>query len=212
MKIINVKKDSQLIVNEDTSYSILLVEESDFITSCLKQGLLNNGHHIGHYTTNACDLVTKVIAHEVQILIMNINLVGQKELSEIAKVNQLSPLPILIFCKQPAPSLLQSSVKATIGKHVDDSTDLDYLSDMMLLAVRNYQQCKLSRMEFEQTKAQLSTRKLIESAKKLMMQHKNISEKSAELLLRKMSVDNHQTLLQVAQNVISVCQLLKPKT
>ena len=212
MKIIKTKKDSQLIANKVAPYSILLVEESDFMTSSLKPNLLNNGHRISHYTTNASDLVAKIISHEVQILMMNLNQLGQKELSEIAKVNQLSPLPILVFCKQMTSSQLQASVKATIGKHIDDNTNLDYMDDMMALAFSNYQQCKLSRIEFEKTKTQLSTGKLIENAKKLMMQQKKISEKSADLLLQKMSVDNHQTRLQVAQNIISVCQLLKPKT
>jgi response regulator NasT len=191
---------------------MLLVEESYFVDSCLKQSLLNNGHNISHYTTKLNNLVDKIVLHKVQVLIMNINRLGQKELSEIAKVNQLSPLPILIFIKCLPSSMLQASLKATVATHVDENTDLNYISHMISLAWKNFKKCQLTRIAFEDTKTQLASRKLIESAKRLIMKQKNISEQSADAMLKKMSADNHQTLKQVAQNVISVCHLLNPKT
>tara|TARA_R110001583_G_scaffold22238_1_gene83536 strand:- start:7506 stop:8144 length:639 start_codon:yes stop_codon:yes gene_type:complete len=212
MKTINGQNGAQLQNNECSSYSILLVETPDFIDSCLKQKLINSGHYIKHYTTDFKDLVEQVILHEVQILIMNVNQLGQQELGEIAKVNQLSPLPVLIFSKQVPPSVLQNNIKATIVKQAVEGGDLDYLTNTMLLACENFKKSQLSRIEFEETKTQLVARKLINSAKKLIMQQKNISEQSADVMLQKMSVDNRQTLVQVAQNVISVCRLLKPKT
>ena len=208
----NEQKGVQPVINVPESCSMLLVEESYFVDSCLKQSLLNDGHNISHYTTNLNNLVDKVVLHKVQVLIMNINRLGQKELSEIAKVNQLSPLPILIFIKCAPSDSLKGSIKATMANHVDENTDLNYITQMISLAWKNFKQCQLSRIDFEETKNQLATRKLIESAKKLIMKQKNISEQSADAMLQKMSADNHQTLMQVAQNVISVCHLLNPKT
>ncbi|WP_413701165.1 ANTAR domain-containing response regulator [Psychromonas sp. KJ10-10] len=211
MKRINNKNVSKVMIKESASYSILLLEDVNFIDSHLKSSLLKNGHSIGHFTTNLNDLVEQVILHKTQVLIMSINQLGQKELSEIAKVNQLSPLPILILTQQVPSTVSDSSIKATIAQPFDDSRDLDELNNMILLAWENFKQWQISRIEHEETKAQLATRKLIDSARELIMQQKNLSKQSAELMLRKMSVDNRQTLVQAAENVISVCQLLKPK-
>lgn len=211
MKIINNKNLSKISTKECASYSIFLFEEANFVDSYLKSSLLKNGHSISHFTISLKALVEQIILYKAQVLILNINQLGQKELSEIAKINQLCPLPILIFIEQMPPMLSHSSIKATIANRCNDYRDLEALNSLISLAWQNFKQWQMLRIEHENTKTQLVTRKLIDSARELIMQQKNLSKHSAELMLRKMSVDNRQTMVQAAQNVISVCQLLKPK-
>ena len=51
-------------------------------------------------------------------------------------------------------------------------------------------------------------RKVIEKAKGLLMSHRGMSEEQAYQALRKMAMDRNQRLAEVAQNVITVMELL----
>ena len=64
------------------------------------------------------------------------------------------------------------------------------------------------RKELASTRAKLNERKLIEKAKGIVMQQRNVTEDQAYVALRKMAMDQNLALAEVARRVIAVAQLL----
>jgi len=64
------------------------------------------------------------------------------------------------------------------------------------------------RQELDKTKLSLAERKQIERAKGIVMKRKGVSEDEAYGLLRKQAMERNQRLAQVAENVISMAELL----
>lgn len=69
------------------------------------------------------------------------------------------------------------------------------------------------RTELAQSRAELEDRKLIERAKGLLMQQRNLTEPDAYRTLQKLAMDRKRRLADVARNVLEMAELFteKPK-
>jgi two-component system, response regulator / RNA-binding antiterminator len=63
--------------------------------------------------------------------------------------------------------------------------------------------------ELEKSRAALNDRKRIERAKGLLMTHRDLSEEDAYKTLRRMAMDQNKRLVDVAEAVLNLADLLK---
>ena len=64
------------------------------------------------------------------------------------------------------------------------------------------------RAELRDTQDKLAERKLIERAKGLVMKQKNVDEDEAYRVMRKLAMDRNRKLLEIAQQIIDVSELM----
>ena len=62
--------------------------------------------------------------------------------------------------------------------------------------------------ELAQTRSKLSERKLVDRAKGILMQEKNLSEDAAYRLLRKLAMDRSASIGAIAEQIITYARLL----
>jgi response regulator NasT len=74
--------------------------------------------------------------------------------------------------------------------------------------VARFEQDRALREELRDAQTRLVERKAIERAKGIVMKQKGVAEEEAYRLLRKLAMDRNQRLLDVAQHVIDVADLL----
>ncbi|GLS90759.1 two-component system response regulator [Psychromonas marina] len=188
--------------------SVLLVEDVIDKYSELKMAILKLNHHISD-TLNCGEKLAKKCAQIMpKILIIHTNSVDSYLLKELAKIDQLSPLPVIIFATQETPSLIQSAVKVGVSTYIINGFETQRLASVITVAQERFKDRQLLRNELQQTKIQLANRKIVERAKGFVMQQKNISEQEAFNMLRKIAMNNGHSLATVAKNVIEVSELL----
>lgn len=188
--------------------SILLIEEDFSHDSPFKKSLTESGYRVCECLSSANNVIEKIKQLKPELLLLNITQPDQKTLHDLALINQLSPLTVIIFAKKDCPTSMQASIKAGVSSYVVNEIQPHRLTSIISVAKQRFVEYQMLRSELEQTKTQLLTRKLVERAKGLIMQQKNISEQEAYANLRKMAMDNSQSLAAVSQNVIKVCELL----
>lgn len=64
--------------------------------------------------------------------------------------------------------------------------------------------------ELDTVRASLHERKLVERAKGLLMAHRQLSEHEAHKALRQMAMNQNRRLLDVAQTVLAMAEILPP--
>lgn len=202
-----IQKDK---VKPKAEMSVLFVEEFIDGHSDLKQALLSLDYQISKHISSTDNLLAKCEKYNSDILIIRTKAPTSKTIKELAAIKQFSPLPIIIFAEQDTPSLIQRATKAGVNAYVVNETQSPQLNGIITLACERFNEIQLLRNELEQAKAQLQNRKLIERAKGFIMQQKKISEQEAFSMLRKMSMNNGQSLDIVSKNVIEVYELLGP--
>ncbi|WP_354623781.1 ANTAR domain-containing protein [Psychromonas sp. MME2] len=197
--------------HQHQSNSILLVEEQFTHHSILKQTLENSGYVICKHLHGETTLYEEISKYEPDLLLLNIVQPSQKTLHELAKIHQLAPLNVIIFAEKDCPLSMQASIKAGVSSYIVDKVPADRLNSIISVAQQRFVEHQALREALEQAKTELITRKLLEQAKGLLMQQKNISEQQADENLRQMAIDNGQSLAVIAHNVIEVSGLLQIK-
>ena len=76
------------------------------------------------------------------------------------------------------------------------------------VAVARFAQERALRDELKSAQDRLAERKIIERAKGLVMKQKGVDEEEAYRVMRKLAMDRNRRLLDVAQQIIDVSDLL----
>lgn len=188
--------------------SILLVEDKVSHRSELKQALLSLGYVISEQINSKDKLSEKCAQFHADVLIIQTDLLTAHTLKELAVIDQLAPLPVLIFTMQETQSLIQMSIKVGVSAYIVNEIQTHRLSPLITVACERFKERQLLLDELQQTKTQLANRKIVERAKGFVMQQKNISEQEAFKMLRNIAMNNGHSLATVAKNVIEVSELL----
>ncbi len=194
--------------SQDKSVSILLIEEQRSSRSMLKRALNDFGYIITKHITFNDNIIEQIDLCNPEILVLATDLPSESVLKTLAEINQLLPLPIVIFAENESPNVIQNAIKAGVSAYVVNEILPQRLNSIILVANERFKAIQSLRNELKQAKTQLESRKYIERAKGLIMQQKQISENEAYISLRKMAMDQGCSLAVVAKNIIDVCQLL----
>ncbi|MDX2370573.1 MAG: hypothetical protein QNK36_19575, partial [Colwellia sp.] len=84
-------------VYEKKNTSVLLVEERPTSKSTLKKTLIDFDYYVTKHISFDEKLINEIELNNPDILILSTEILTDKTLKELAEINQLLPLPIVIF-------------------------------------------------------------------------------------------------------------------
>jgi response regulator NasT len=208
-KAVNKMKTNgeQANIASNTNIVVLLIEEPQVRTSPLKKALLDFNYQITKQLSFNDNIITEVEYCNPDILILSTDLATDKMLKDLAEINKLLPLPIVIFAEYDSPNVIKKAIKAGVSAYVVHEILPQRIKSILLVANERFKAVQALRNELKQAKSQLEDRKYIERAKGYIMQQKQVSESEAYAALRKMAMDQNSTLATVSKNIIDVCQL-----
>ena len=94
------------------------------------------------------------------------------------------------------------------SSYVVDDAQVHRLPVIIDLAIARFEKMNGISAELEQTKEKLSERKIIERAKGIIMQQKNLTEDEAYVQMRKSAMNKGQSIAELSRHIISVFDLL----
>lgn len=195
-------------VSDNKSLSILLLEEHPSSKSILKNALMDFDYNV----TKSISLNDSILEHielcQPDILILSTERLSDVMLKELAVINNILPLPIIIFAENDSPNVIQRSIKAGVSAYVAHEISPQRIHSIISVANERFKEVQALRNELKLAKMQLESRKLIERAKGHLMQMKKMTEKEAYGTLRKMAMDQSSPISMVAKNIIDVYELL----
>ncbi len=165
----------------------------------------------GYQVLARLDINTSLLAgvelHKPDIVMLSIQVLNKDIISDMQALNSADPHPIVIFAEQDSPQIIEQAIKAGVSAYVVDDIQPHRLSPIINVAIARFSELRKIKNELEQTKSKLAGRKIIDKAKGLMMEKKNISEDDAYKHLRKMAMDKGESLEKTAQNIIDVLSM-----
>jgi len=175
----------------------------------LQQALVTLGHTVTAVTDGHLQLSEQCALYKPNLLILNTDSLNSAQLKEIIFIDQLSPIPILILVKETVSAAIRQSIASKSCAYVADATQANNLSACISIAYEQFNTHQTRRATLEETKKQLKDRKVITQALDYLMMQKRVNEEDALKLLKQMAMKNGQSLTITANNVVSVCTLLK---
>jgi response regulator NasT len=190
--------------------TVILIEKQPSNQSLLKSALIDFGYHVTKHISFNENILEQLDACTPEVLILVTDSPSEQVLKDLAEVNQLLPLPIIIFSENESPNVIQQAIKSGVSAYVVNEIFPQRLQSIISVANERFKAVQSLRNELKQAKTQLESRKYIDRAKGLIMEQKSISENEAYSTLRKMAMDQGCSLATVSKNIIDVCQLLSP--
>jgi two-component system, response regulator / RNA-binding antiterminator len=121
-------------------------------------------------------------------------------------LNEHNPLPVVMFADEDNETVIQEAIKSGVSGYIVKGVDMERVKPIMSVAIARFREYQALKDELKQTKSELEQNKLIDKAKRLLMQQKGVTEQEAYEAIRKRSMDSNQKLYEVAETIISVLE------
>lgn len=187
---------------------VLLVDEGSERATLLQTALRTAGYTVLVHVDTPENLLTRVLEVEPDVIIIDRDSPDRDTLEYVCAVTRDAPRPIVLFTHDNERASIQAAVKAGVSAYVVGGVSAERIRPIVDVAMARFQEFQTLKRELDQAKSTLAERKLIERAKGIVSKHRGVDEAEAYALLRKSAMDRNQRLVQVAENVIAMAELL----
>jgi response regulator NasT len=185
----------------------MLVDDSHEDASPLKQSLLDAGYEVVATASTAAALLERVATLQPDVIIIDTESPTRDTLEQLSFVSREQPRPIVVFTDDRENATIQAALRAGVSAYIVAGMQTDRLKPILDVAVARFEQERALRDELKDAHDRLAERKLIERAKGLLMQQKNVSEDDAFRMMRKLAMDRNRRLVDVATQIIDIADM-----
>lgn len=187
---------------------VMLVDDTQKDVSLLKEALVAAGYDVIAEERSAAKLNERVAELQPDVIIIDTDSPSRDVLEQVVVVSQGDPRPIVMFTDDGASDTIQAAIKAGVTAYIVAGMQPERLKPILEVAQARFETDRALREELKNAQTKLADRKIIERAKGLLMKQKQVSEDEAYRMLRKLAMDRGTRLLDVAQQLINVSDLL----
>jgi response regulator NasT len=188
---------------------ILIVDSDTERTNMLIQALEASGYTVAAHTPSQEGLIGQVERVNPDVILIGLDSPGQNTLNQVALISQNRPLPIVMFTHDGRPEIIQAATRAGVSAYVVNGLNSERVRPIIEAALARFREFQALRQELEKTKTSLAERKFVERAKGIIMKQRGCTEAEAYRVLQKMAMDRKKRLVEIAQDVLSVAEVLK---
>lgn len=187
-----------------SQFSILLIDEDQARADAFTEALSESRYRIVHLKSPAHNLLRHVDQIKPDIIVIDLESPSRDVLESLHTMSSFSPKPVVMFSDEQDTEIINQSVRSGVSAYIVGDTDPSRVRSILDAAVARFHEFQKLRQELDDTKQALESRRLIDQAKALLMEQRNLTEKEAYSAMRKMSMDAGQKLEDVAKTLISV--------
>jgi response regulator NasT len=123
-------------------------------------------------------------------------------------MNETAPRPVLMFSNDADQKLIHAAVSAGVSAYLVEGLEAARLAPILEVALARFAREEQLRKRLAEAENELADRKLIDRAKRLLMDRRKMSEPEAYAMLRKRAMDEGMKLAEVARQLVSMADLL----
>jgi response regulator NasT len=195
-------------LKHDRVLRVMVVDESRDRAELLTHALAGSGHEIISYASSTFNLHQQVEALQPDVIVIDTESPDRDTLEHLCLVSRNQPRPIVMFTHDDDSGKIREAVRAGVNAYVVDGLSTERISPIIDVAIARFQEYQALRQELQEANTKLAERKDIDRAKGILMKSRKLSEDEAYRALRKLAMDKNLRIGEVAQQVISVAELL----
>lgn len=186
--------------NAALGLKILVVSQSRKRLNALMDTLAAcpEGHHVIGRLDQAINLPQWVDELLPDLIIMDTDSPSRDTLEQVCLTTQATPRPIVMFTQDGRRESIQSAVQAGVSCYVVDGLKAERVQPLLQLAQARFEEMHAMRLELQRARQELQEHKLVERAKRLLMQQTGLDEDAAYRRLRKEAMSQRLRLADVA--------------
>lgn len=187
-----------------SGFDVLLVSDEASDTGELKSGLKDSGAVQINEASVGDNLLQVLGKTSVDLIVLEVEKPTLDLFEKFAIVHEYCPKPVVCFSAERDSKIIAKSVKAGVSAYIVDGKNAERIKPIVDVAMLRFSECQAVRKELAQVKDKLSERAVIEKAKGLLIEHKNMTEDQAYRAMRKMAMDQGKKISVIAKEVCDV--------
>lgn len=187
---------------------VLLIDADRGRAAILEQALADAGHQVVARLDSSGRLSERVRQCEPDVIIIDLESPDRDTLENMRAVSRDHPRPIVMFTEDPHSDSINQAIQAGVSAYVVDGLSPARVKPLMDVAIARFREYQALRSELDKAKHSLEERKLIDRAKRLLINQRGMDETRAYQTLRKLAMDRGQKMVTVARDVIAIFELI----
>jgi len=187
---------------------VLLVTDTDKPIGDLRQALARLGYDMLAEVATPAALPKVVEEQRPDVVIIDTESPSRDTLEQLAVMNETAPRPVLMFSNDGDQQLIRAAVGAGVSAYLVEGLEAARLAPILEVALARFARDEQLRKRLADAENELADRKLIDRAKRLLMDRRKMTEPEAYAMLRKRAMDEGMKLAEVARQLVSMVDLL----
>jgi response regulator NasT len=181
----------------------------------LRIGLLENGFNLIASLPADVFLTERLAQLQPDMIIVDAESDARDALEHVVMATRDARRPIVMFTNDHDSRTARDAVAAGVSAYIVAGLQAERIRPILDVALARFEQDQALRRELADTRNELNElstalqdRKIIDRAKTLLMQRQQLSEDAAYAKLRKTAMDKNLKIVEVAQRMLDVADLL----
>lgn len=174
----------------------------------LRIGLLENGYNIVAVLPADPFLPERLAQISPDMIIVDAESQARDTLEHVVMATRDERRPIVLFTNDEDTSQVGAAIAAGVSAYVVAGLAPERVRPVLEVALARFRHEEALRRELADARTQLSERKVIDRAKGILMQRHQLGEDAAYARLRRTAMDRGMKLVDVAQRILDVADLL----
>ena len=187
---------------------VLIVDANPERRALLAQSLQTSDYLVLQRASISLDLLKSLPQLDPDVIVIDTDAPDRDTLEHVCMISRDQPRPIVLFTDDDDVARMKQAMRAGVTSYVVKGIAPERIKPILQVAMLRFEEHQALRQDLSLAQNQLAERKLIERAKGIVMQQKNISENAAYNLLRKMAMERNAKLADIAAQVVDLAQAL----
>ncbi len=187
---------------------ILLINDTPKKVGRLRAALIEAGFEVIDESGLIIDLPARVEAVRPDVILIDSDSPGRDVMEQVCLVTRDQPRPIVMFTDEQNPDIMRQAIQSGVSAYIVEGIQAQRLKPILDVAMVRFESDQALRAQLSARDQQMIERKRVELAKGMLMQMKSCNEEEAYTLMRRQAMSRQQKLIQVAEQIIAMNDLL----
>ncbi|MGQ2908153.1 MAG: ANTAR domain-containing response regulator [Aliihoeflea sp.] len=193
------------------SLSILVIDENRIRAAVIEAGLREAGHERITVIHDVAGIARRIAEIEPDVIVIDLENPNRDMLENMFQLSRAVKRPIAMFVDRSDQAAIEAAVEAGVSAYVVDGLRQERVKPILDMAVSRFNAFSRMSRELEEMRGELQGRKLVDKAKRILMQSRGLSEDEAYALLRKTAMNQNRKISEIADSLITAAGLLGPQ-
>ena len=187
--------------------SVLLISSESSVSQDLRASL-EGSYNIQVISEASFAETVAAAADAIDIVLFAKPVLDDLDLQKISGMLDDTPIPVLVFVDSDPEKMARSAIRAGVTSFVVDGLVAARVPTLIEVTMERFKLSEALRSELLKSQEELAARKVIERAKGLLMDKKQLSEQEAYRSLRELAMRQSKPIKDVAETLLMYSDIL----
>jgi response regulator NasT len=188
---------------------VLVVDGNAIRAAILEAGLREAGCGEVVIVREMHGLMKRIFDVDPDVIFIDLEDPNPDVLEHMFVVSRSVRRPVAMFVDRSDRATIEAAIDAGVGAYVVDGLRQERVQAVLDTTISRFNALHRLREELDRTKQALADRKVIDRAKGILMRLRKVDEEQAYALLRQAAMKENRRLVEVAQSVLTLENLLR---